>query len=274
MSSMRREYRPPIGMPERRRRRWQGWIVSLLAHLLFFALILLPALHSDWNLQHAEGAGGLRPAGGGGGGSSGGASGAQHGRLQFVALNAPNGVTRPVVQPPAPVVKPPPPPPASQPVIVPPVPPAPQPVPPTQASAPAASPSSGDVGSAGTGAAGTGGAGVGTGTGGGTGSGEGSGRGSGVGSGTGGGNAQIYPPTPRQFFLPPLPAPRALRGFRLIAWFDVDSTGKASLLRFTPSPDNDYNKRLRETLLGMRFRPAVRPDGVPVRDTADVQFLF
>jgi hypothetical protein len=60
----------------------------------------------------------------------------------------------------------------------------------------------------------------------------------------------------------------------MTAWFDVDSTGKARLLRFTPSPDGDYNKRLKETLLAMKFRPAVRPDGSPMRDTVDVQFVF
>ena len=60
----------------------------------------------------------------------------------------------------------------------------------------------------------------------------------------------------------------------MIAWFDVDTTGKATLLRFTPSSDKDYNKKLRETLLALKFRPAVRSNGVPIRDTVDVQFLF
>jgi hypothetical protein len=46
------------------------------------------------------------------------------------------------------------------------------------------------------------------------------------------------------------------------------------LLRFTQSPDGDYNKRLREVLLAMKFRPAVRADGVPIRDTVDIQFIF
>jgi hypothetical protein len=95
-----------------------------------------------------------------------------------------------------------------------------------------------------------------------------------VGPGTGGGNAKNYPPTPKAFFLPPLPAPAALRGFHMTAWFDVDSTGKATLLRFTPSPDGGYNKQLKATLLAMKFRPAVRPDGIPIRDTVDVQFDF
>jgi len=60
----------------------------------------------------------------------------------------------------------------------------------------------------------------------------------------------------------------------MTAWFDVDSTGKATLLRFTSSPDGDYNKRLKATLMAMKFRPAVTPAGAPIRDTVDVQFVF
>jgi len=46
------------------------------------------------------------------------------------------------------------------------------------------------------------------------------------------------------------------------------------LLRFTPSPDNDYNAKLRTTLLALKFRPGVRPDGTPIRDTVNVEFTF
>jgi hypothetical protein len=60
----------------------------------------------------------------------------------------------------------------------------------------------------------------------------------------------------------------------MTAWFDVDSTGKSTLLRFTPTPDGGYNKRLKETLLALKFRPAVRPDGTPLRDTVNVEFVF
>ncbi len=126
----------------------------------------------------------------------------------------------------------------------------------------------------GSGAGQTGGTGLGPGTGGGTGSGVGPGRGSGTGPGTGGGLAKNYPPTTKQLVVPPLPFPARLKGFRVVAWYDVDSTGKSTLLRFTPTPDGDYNKRLRETLLEARFRPAVRPDGVAIRDTVDVQIIF
>jgi hypothetical protein len=83
-----------------------------------------------------------------------------------------------------------------------------------------------------------------------------------------------FPPTLKQFVLPPLPTPSSVRGFKLTAWFDVDSTGRATLLRFTPTPDRSYNDRIRETLLAARFRPGVRPDGTAMRDTVDIQMLF
>jgi protein TonB len=256
-----------VGMPRRKQSRWQGWLASLLAHLLLLTLIIIPAVESDNTpLPHAQGAGGPGPAGGGGGGL--GDAGAP--RLRFVQITPPAApaTVAPAAAPPTPPVPTP---------VKPTVPPPPIPVTPAPpaVSAPASpSASTSEVAGAGTGLGKTGGAGTGPGSGGGVGSGEGPGRGSGVGPGTGGGNAKNFPPTPKQFFLPPLPAPASLRGFRLTAWFDVDSTGKATLLRFTPSPDRDYNNRLRETLLAMRFRPAVRPDGVPVRDTVDVEFVF
>lgn len=117
-------------------------------------------------------------------------------------------------------------------------------------------------------------AGVGPGSGGGVGSGIGTGRGSGVGPGTGGGPGDIIPPTPTQFFLPPLPAPDRIKPYHLVAWFDVDERGSAKLLRFNPSRDAAYNRRLRDILMTLRFRPAVRPDGTPVRDTVDIHYIF
>ncbi|HXC25917.1 MAG TPA: hypothetical protein VNU46_08375 [Gemmatimonadaceae bacterium] len=260
-------------MPGRDQKRWQGWVVSLLAHLLLLALIIFPVFQSDADFRHAEGAGGAGPAGGGGGGSAGGANNDMHERLRFVGLATPAVV--PHVAPPAPVVKPRPPvvqPPQPRPVVPP------KPTPPADsvpaATAPATSSTTSAVAGLGAGGSGSGQTGVGPGHGGGIGSGEGSGRGSSTGPGTGGGNATIHPPEPTQFFLPPLPQPRNLHGFRLVAWFDVDSLGKSTLLRFNPSPDGDYNKRLRETLMALKFRPAVRLDGFPVRDTVDVQILF
>lgn len=190
-------------------------------------------------------------------------------RLQFIQIGpepsmAPHAATAvtpapvpPPVRPPMPTVPP-------KPQVVP------QTAPPPQAIATAAS----GAGGAGTGVGKTGGAGAGPGIGGGVGSGEGPGKGSGVGPGTGGGTAKHYPPTLKQFVLPPLPTPSSVRGFKLTAWFDVDSTGTATLLRFTPTPDRGYNNRIRETLRALRFRPAVRADGAAIRDTVDIEILF
>jgi hypothetical protein len=66
----------------------------------------------------------------------------------------------------------------------------------------------------------------------------------------------------------PLPVPSKVRPYKMLAYFDVDSTGNAKLLSFNPSKDNGYNRRIREMLSEIRFRPAVRRDGTPVRDTA------
>jgi protein TonB len=184
-------------------------------------------------------------------------------RVRFVQMTPPAraaAVPVPITPPPVPVVTPPPKPVAPAAVVA--------------QTAPSVAAPSAAVQGAGDGLGKTGGAGAGPGSGGGVGSGEGPGKGSGTGPGTGGGNATNYPPTPKQFFLPPLPPPSSLHGFTLVAWFDVDSTGKSKLLRFTESRDGGYNKLLRETLLAVRFRPAVRPDGVPVRDTVDIRYTF
>jgi len=124
----------------------------------------------------------------------------------------------------------------------------------------------------GSGNAGT--AGAGPGTGGGVGSGVGTGRGSSVGPGTGGGPGKDYPPTLRDLFIPPLPAPDRVKPYHLIAWFDVDENGNSTLIAFNPSKDGGYNRRLTEVLRSLRFRPGVHADGTPMRDTVDVHFIF
>jgi hypothetical protein len=116
-------------------------------------------------------------------------------------------------------------------------------------------------------------AGSGPGTGGGVGSGNGTGRGSGNGPGTGGGNAEIFPPTVVALTILPIPVPSKVRPYTLVAYFDVDTLGNATLLSFNPSKDGGYNKRIREMLSEIRFRPAVRADGRPVRDTAQISAI-
>lgn len=235
----------------------------MLAHLLLLLLVVMPALDSGIDYGHRDGAGGPGPAGGGGGGLDGGGSP----RLNFVQLPAQSAAVAAAQVP----VQAPVPPPVTPRVAAPKL---------QVTTTPAESPaqvanvpvSGSGVGGVGTGK--TGGSGAGPGSGGGIGSGEGPGKGSGVGPGTGGGAAKNYPPTLKQFVLPPLPTPPSVKGFTLTAWFDVDSTGKATLLRFTPTPDRSYNNRIRESLLALRFRPAVRPDGVAIRDTVDIQVMF
>ena len=113
-------------------------------------------------------------------------------------------------------------------------------------------------------------AGSGPGSGGGVGSGNGTGRGSGNGPGTGGGNAEIFPPTVVALTILPIPVPSKVRPYTLVATFDVDTLGNATLLGFNPSKDGGYNRRIKEMLSEIRFRPAVRADGRPVRDTAQI----
>jgi hypothetical protein len=223
-------------------------------HALIILLILIPISQNDFKGTPTLGGGGPGPAGGGGGNSGG-------DRLQFVQLKTPVADAAARVVPPKPIM-----PPKPTPVAPPP-----SPVPPPAAAAQSATATSSGPGT-GTGNPGT--AGAGPGSGGGIGSGIGPGTGTGNGPGTGGGPGKNYPPTPTQFFLPPLPAPSSLKGYHLIAYFDVDEKGNAKLLGFNQSRDGDYNKKLRDVLLSLRFRPGVRADGTPIRDTVDIQFIF
>jgi protein TonB len=117
-------------------------------------------------------------------------------------------------------------------------------------------------------------AGNGPGTGGGFGSGNGTGRGSGNGPGTGGGLQANFPPSPTEMFIPPLPMPDRVRGFHLVAEYDVDSTGKVVNFTFTPTRDGSYNKRLDDVLKSFKFRPGTRPDGTPIRMKAQIIYDF
>jgi periplasmic protein TonB len=220
-------------------------------------LILAPVIaSSDFTRDQTLGGGGPGPAGGGGGGSAG--TGSREQRLEFVRVKS-----DPTVMPkPKPFTVPPVKPPEPKPQVESPV----TPVAPSTSTPIAAATG------AGTGNAGT--AGAGPGSGGGVGSGEGTGKGSGVGPGTGGGPGKDYPPTLRDLFIPPLPAPDRIKPYHLIAWFDVDEKGNAKLIAFNPSKDGGYNRRLTEVLNSLRFRPGVHADGSPMRDTVDVHFIF
>ena len=225
------------------------------AVILFF--IITPIVTSDFRRDPTVGGGGPGPAGGGGGGSAGASS--RQERLEFIRVRPSPAASTPKVTTLIPPPKPP--------EVKKPVEPATTPTRPAVTD-PLLTPASG----VGTGAAGT--PGAGPGTGGGIGSGVGTGTGSSVGPGTGGGPGKDYPPTLRDLFIPPLPAPSRIKPYHLIAWFDVDEKGNASLISFNQSRDGGYNRRLTEVLRSLRFRPGVRADGTPMRDTVDVHFIF
>lgn len=245
--------------------------MSALLHLLVLAMLLLPALLArQLNLPLETGGGGPGAAGGGGGGTggTGGAEVVRTERLRYLHVAPAAPATAAPVVPPVekvekvekkldPVVEKPPEP-VPEPVVTP------APPSPSTVSAGVAVPVPGMGG--GSGNDGT--AGNGPGTGGGIGSGIGTGRGSGIGPGTGGGDGDVYPPQVTNLAILPIPVPAKVRPYKLVAYFDVDEKGNAKLISFNPSKDGGYNRKIREMLAEVRFRPAVRQDGTAVRDTA------
>lgn len=254
MTRPRRTSPAIAGPPPRKREGPGGFLLSAFIHATIVLLLLTSPFSHGFTATSPEDAGGPGPAGGGGGGRTG--AGFDGERLRFVR-------TRAAAAPPAPA-----------PALVP-SPPLSTPAPPVVVPAarePAPQLPVSGAGTSGVGPIGAGG--TGQGTGGGIGSGTGTGRGSGTGPGTGGGDGLAHPPTPTQVFLPPLPPPARIRPYHLTAWFDVDERGSARLLGFNPSRDASYNRRLRDVLLSLRFRPGVGVDGTAVRDTIDIQFVF
>jgi protein TonB len=245
-------------------------LVSLLLHALLVALLITPlANHEGIVIERPQGAGGAGPAGGGGGGTRG--TGGAREKVNYVQVTPPPAPQQVAVIPP--VVQPPPPPVVPPPEVIKPPEPTPEAKPETKVEAAkieATAPIPGTGG--GTGRDGT--TGTGPGSGGGVGSGIGTGRGSGIGPGTGGGIQADYPPSPTELFIPPLPMPDKVRGFHLVAEYDVDSTGKVVDFKFTPTRDGGYNKRLEEVLKSFKFRPGTRPDGTPIRMKAQIIYDF
>jgi protein TonB len=260
-------------MPIREEGRRASMLVSIAVHVVILGLLIAPLVFSRTVIERIEqGAGGAGPAGGGGGGRRG-TGGSTVETLRFVRL-APDPVPTPKT---IPAVAAPVPPPKVEPLKPKPVEPPPKPVekapeqsvaPAPQTTVAAATPGSGG----GTGNDGT--AGAGPGTGGGTGSGIGTGRGSATGPGTGGGNQANYSPQVINLNLPPLPAPKSVRGWTMIANFDVDSTGRVLDFKVNESPDGSFNRQLVSILRTYRFRPGTRPDGTPVRMVAQLTFDF
>jgi hypothetical protein len=267
----RPRYRTPIGMPLRDEGWRKGAVISVIVHALVIFLLIVPFFLPRSVIQRVQqGAGGAGPAGGGGGGRRG-TGGAVAERIQYVKISpvqVPTPTSLPPVTPPpkpvVPKVEPPKPKPVETPAV---------PKPQSAAPVPETVVASAVIGAGGgSGTDGT--AGAGPGSGGGVGAGVGTGRGSATGAGTGGGTQANFPPVPIEFFLPPLPAPSSVRGLHFIAEFDVDSTGRVLDFKFTPTRDGDYNKRIAGILRSMRFRPGTRPDGSPLRMTAQVGYEF
>ncbi|MEO7713165.1 MAG: hypothetical protein ABIV10_09640 [Gemmatimonadaceae bacterium] len=247
-------------------------IISIALHLLIVALLVVPLVVSDTVIARIEqGAGGAGPAGGGGGGRRR-TGGATVETLRFVRLApdpVPTPTSLPAVPPPVPLPTP-----KVEPVVPKPVETAPTPRVPEQSVRPAQQAQVAVVPGVGGGSGADGSAGAGPGSGGGVGAGVGTGRGNAIGSGTGGGSQANFPPQPIEFFLPPLPPPSSVRGFRFIAEFDVDSTGRVLDVKFTETRDGGYNRRIASVLRSMRFRPGTRPDGTPLRMKAQVGYDF
>ncbi len=271
----RPHYRVPIGLPSRgEENRRIGAVVSVVLHALIIGLLIVPFVLPDSVIERMQqGAGGDGPAGGGGGGSRG--SGGTVETVRYVKLvptpvPTPSSIP-PVPKPEAPKVEPPkvePP----KPVETPPVK---TPPPQQQSAVPAPQTTVASVvPGAGGGSGSDGSKGAGPGSGGGVGAGAGTGRGGATGPGTGGGSQANYSPQPIELFLPPLPAPKSVRGFHLTAEFDVDSTGRVLDFRYTKTRDGDYNKRIEDVLRAIRFRPGTRPDGTPVRMIAQLGYDF
>lgn len=254
----RRPLRPLHGIPDPDKRGPWGVILSSLLHaLIILALVLPPLIARQLTAPDEEGAGGAGPSGGGGGGTRGSGGAVRPERVRFLHFASP-----PASAPPPAAATP-------QAIVVPP-PPEPKPEAPVAAPAaqqPAAAPSMATPGTGG-GSGNDGSGGNGPGSGGGVGSGVGTGRGSGTGPGTGGGGNEIFPPTVTNLAILPIPVPNRVRPYKLVAQFEVDERGNARLLAFNPTRDSGYNRKIREMLSEVRFRPATRADGTAVKDTA------
>ena len=261
----RPRYRPPIGIPDAvpEAPRWRGTLASVALHALIIALILAPlaapAILPDMMNQ---GAGGPGPAGGGGGGRRGTGGDRVEERVNYVRP-VPAAAPDPTQFQPPPVEK--------KPEVVPPTPQPPAVDIKTDVKIPDVASTVSAVHGTGGGTGNDGSNGSGPGSGGGVGSGVGTGRGTGVGPGTGGGPGTIYPPQPTNLVIPPPGLGQKYRPYVATAYFDVDEKGNATLIALQPpARDRDYNRKLMATLVDYRFRPAVRWDGTPVRDTATV----
>ena len=254
----RRPYRPPVGVPLRGEGRW-GAPFSIGVHVLLVVLLLTPVVATAVAPELFPG-GGLGPAGGGGGGTGGVGWRPEPitpERLRYMRIApAPPASDIPeTMVPPLVVPKEETPPPEPERAVD---------TPPQQTAPDSAS----VAGTGGTGTDGT--SGTGPGSGGGTGSGSGTGTGSGNGPGTGGGAGRDYLPMPDVIVPPPEPRPNRVRGKTVVVTFTLNERGDILRIDFETTGDRGYDRRLRERMNEMRFRPAVGPDGQPMSATYPV----
>lgn len=260
----RRPYRPPVGMPLRGEGRW-GAPFSIVLHIVLVLVLVMPVFARVVAPELFAG-GGPGPAGGGGGGT-GGIGGWRREPIDPEGLRYIRVAPEP---PPQETAE------AEQPVPEPEEPPPPEPEPerepaPEEEAQPETPPqSAAPVPGTGGGTGNDGTSGTGPGTGGGTGSGVGTGTGSATGPGTGGGDGKDFLPTPELVLIPPQP-PGRLKGTVIPVRFTLNERGEILRVDFPSTGDRGYDRRLREALNEMRFRPAVGPDGRPMAATYPVE---
>jgi hypothetical protein len=250
---------PNLHLPASRRR-YDGFLVSLLLHALVIGLAIY---HGErlWSRTLAPGDPAL-PRGGGGGG--GGKQVAYISLPLFVApVPAPAVRIEPIVPPkpvePHPVSKPAPPVPVHTP---------PQPV----DTVPVALQPRAVPNNAGVGPGASGGAGGGAGPGIGPGAGAGAGNEPGTGGGEGGTSS---PPELRDLAFPFDTPPKELRGASLNVTFWVRVDGRVERYEVDPQiMDQDYARKFDEVIRAFRFTPARAPDGSSIAGTTTVTFTL
>lgn len=105
-------------------------------------------------------------------------------------------------------------------------------------------------------------------------SGTASGSGDAAGRGLGGTGSRTTSPVPRSL-VPEWDPPARVRGMRVTARVLVNAKGEpiGEVQLSPPTPDRDFNRRLAEKVLQMRYTPG-RRDGQPVEAWAEITFVF
>lgn len=93
-------------------------------------------------------------------------------------------------------------------------------------------------------------------------------------SGPEGEPAEVSPPVPRSL-LPQWSPPEEVRGTRVTVHVEVGADGRPTgHVRLDPPTDSErFNRRLREALTSIRYRPGTRA-GTPVTAWAEITFVF